>query len=595
MRLNFIGDLLVVLILMVFLLSCSNTTQSIKHPNVVIVLSDDQGWGDFSFNGNPVLSTPNLDMLAKEGVSLQNFYVEAVCSPTRASLLTGRYAVRSGVYGTSEGRERMDLDELTFPEIFLENGYKTAAFGKWHNGMQGGYHPNSRGFEEFIGYCSGHWGSYYDAMLEHNSRIIKSEGFLTDYLTNQAIDFIKANKNHPFLVYLPLNTPHSPMQVPDELWEKFEDLKLPKHRYSHLEDSLHTRAAYAMVENIDWNVGRVVAELKKLNLEENTLIVYFSDNGPNGWRWNGGLKGKKGQVDEGGVKSPCFLRWKGKIKGGKKLMSISSVMDLFPTLLDLAGLENKSQTPLDGMSLQRMIESDTAFKERVIVNYWKGKTSIRTQKYRLSAKDELYELESDLGQTVDLRDSLPQIWTKLKAKKREWEREVLSELSKNNRRAIPIGGANQKVTHLPARDASFSGNINRSNRWPNCSFLTGWKADQDSIVFDVDVLEAGSYSIDMLFTCDSPSDKQADEASFEIVFPGAKLSNPIPACTNSPLVGKEMDRVKREESYVKEFQKVHLGEVFLDNGSGKLVLGCKNLPSGQSFDFRMLLLEKVDK
>jgi len=200
-------------------------------------------------------------------------------------LLTGRYHVRGGVYSTSQGGERLDLDESTIAEAFQKAGYRTGAFGKWHNGMQHPYHPNARGFDEFYGYCSGHWGSYFDAMLEHNGSIVQSKGYLTDVLTSRMIDFISNSSNEPFFAYLPLNTPHSPMQVPDKWFNKFKSITLPQHRYSEQENANKTKAAYAMAENIDWNLGRVIHALDSLKQLENTIIIYFSDNGPNGNRW----------------------------------------------------------------------------------------------------------------------------------------------------------------------------------------------------------------------------------------------------------------------------------------------------------------------
>ncbi len=168
------------------------------RPNVIVILSDDQGWGDLSFNGNTNLATPNIDQLAAGGASFANFFVSPVCSPTRAELLTGRYHPRGGVYSTSAGGERLDLDETTIAEVFKSAGYATAAFGKWHNGMQAPYHPNARGFDEYYGFCSGHWGNYFDPMLEHNGRLVKGKGFIIDDLTDHALEFIEDHKDHPF-------------------------------------------------------------------------------------------------------------------------------------------------------------------------------------------------------------------------------------------------------------------------------------------------------------------------------------------------------------------------------------------------------------
>ena len=334
----------------------SSYGQKNEHPNIIIILSDDQGWGDLGFNGNRTVSTPILDKMAKNGVSLQYFYVSPVCSPTRAEFLTGRYHVRGGVSSTSTGRVRLDLDETTIAQIFKKAGYSTAAYGKWHNGGQAPYHPNSRGFDDFYGFCSGHWGNYFNPILEHNGEITRGKGFITDDLTNHAIDFIDQHSKSPFFLYLPLNTPHSPMQVPDNYWAKYKNIELTqKGSLASKENSVHTKAALALSENIDWNVGRLMKRLDQLKLAKNTIVIYFSDNGPNGHRWNGGMKGIKGTTEEGGVRSPLIMQWPGKLKAGTQIKSIASVMDLLPTLADLANIPLDSKKPLDGKSLKSLL------------------------------------------------------------------------------------------------------------------------------------------------------------------------------------------------------------------------------------------------
>jgi arylsulfatase A-like enzyme len=194
------------------------------RPNVVIFLADDAGWGDYGFSGNMAAATPNIDSIAKNGVSLDRFYVCPVCSPTRAEFLTGRYHLRMGVHGTSLGQERMDLGERTIAEAFQSAGYATGAFGKWHNGSQWPYHPRARGFDEYFGHTAGHWGEYFNPPLEDgNGRIVRTEGFIVDVCTDRALAFIEKNKSHPFFCYVPFTTPHSPWAAPDEYWQRFKD------------------------------------------------------------------------------------------------------------------------------------------------------------------------------------------------------------------------------------------------------------------------------------------------------------------------------------------------------------------------------------
>ncbi len=291
-----------------------------RRPNVVVILSDDQGWGDLSVHGNTNIATPNIDSLARDGALFERFFVCPVCSPTRAEFLTGRYHPRGGVWSTSRGGERLDLDERTIGEAFKAAGYATGAFGKWHNGTQYPYHPNARGFDEYYGFCSGHWGNYFDPLLEHNGRTVRGKGFIIDDLTDHAIGFIEEHRSEPFFCYVPYNTPHSPMQVPDQFYEKFDGAELEmRHRDPEREELGMTRAALAMCENIDWNVGRVLAKLDELKLADNTIVVYFADNGPNSFRWNGDMKGRKGSTDEGGVRSPLLMRWPGHIQPGTRV------------------------------------------------------------------------------------------------------------------------------------------------------------------------------------------------------------------------------------------------------------------------------------
>jgi arylsulfatase A-like enzyme len=453
------------------LLTCLSAASKAAPPNIVVVLTDDQGWGDLSVNGNKNLSTPNIDQLARDGASFDRFYVCPVCSPTRAEFLTGRYHLRSGVFSTSAGGERIDLDEKTIGDTFKAAGYATAAFGKWHNGMQYPYHPNGRGFDEYYGFCSGHWGDYFSPPLEHNGRIVKGVGFVIDDFTNKAMQFIETNKDKPFFVYLPFNTPHSPMQVPDRFWKKFAGKELEmRNRDAKKENVPHTLAALAMCENIDWNVGRIVKKLDELKLAENTIVVYFCDNGPNGSRWNGGMKGRKGSTDEGGVRSPLFVRWPKTIPAGREVKQISGAIDLLPTLADMAGVKVASNKELDGISLKsRLLEGDDKPSDRLIFSHWNRKVSVRSQQFRLDNKGKLFDVTKDPGQYKDVTEQHPDVAAKLTEEAQRWTKTVFEDY--RTQRTFPLGHADYKYTQIPARDGIAHGGIKRSNRFPNCSFF----------------------------------------------------------------------------------------------------------------------------
>jgi len=582
--------LIPVFLLLAFLVSCQSKNTS-NHPNIIIILSDDQGWGDLSVNGNTNLSTPNIDKLAENGVMFDRFYVCAVCSPTRAELLTGRYHVRGGVYSTSAGGERLDLDETTIADIFKKAGYKTAAYGKWHNGMQPPYHPNARGFDDFYGFCSGHWGNYFNPMLEHNGEIVKGNGFIIDDLTNHGIEFIEKNQENPFFLYLPLNTPHSPMQVPEEYWQRFEDKEIDmRNRDPERENIQHTKAALAMCENIDWNVGRIIQKLDELNLSENTIVLYFSDNGPNGWRWNGGMKGRKGSTDEGGVRSPLIMKWPGKFAEGKKITQIASAIDLLPTLTDLADVGLESSKPLDGISLKPLlIGTNSEWQERLIFNHWGKQTSVRSQNYRLDYNGNLFDMVNDPGQNTDISIDKNEITKQLSDAKTKWETEVLSELPEKDFRTFTIAHPDFVWTQIPARDGKGHGNIQRSSVHPNCSFYTNWTSLADSITWEAESLSEGNFEVTIYYTCPAKD----VGSTFEISFGNEKLVSKITEAHDPPLTGKENDHDPRTESYVKDFKPLKMGTIHLQKGIHILTLKALEIPGSQVMDFRLLMLKKV--
>ena len=561
-------------------------------PNVIVFLTDDQGWGDLSLNGNTDLSTPNIDSLANDGASFEHFFVCPVCSPTRAEFLTGRYHVRGGVYSTSAGGERLDLDEVTIADTFRSAGYTTGAFGKWHNGMQYPYHPNGRGFDEFYGFCSGHWGDYFSPPLERNGKIVKGNGFCIDDFTDKAITFIEnSSKNKkPFFAYLPYNTPHSPMQVPDKWWDKFKNKKIKmRNRDPRREDIDHLRCALAMCENIDWNIGRVLKKINDLKIEKNTIVIFFHDNGPNGVRWNGGMKGRKGSTDEGGVRSPLLIRWPDKISKGIKINQITSVMDLLPTLTDCANIPISSQKALDGRSLKPLLLGErNKWKERTLINYWRGKTSARNQNFRLDHLGKLYDMTNDPGQLADISALRPKIRNQLLEEVSNWKETVLPELGKDERSFV-IGHPNYRWTQVPARDGVSHGAIKRSGRFPNCSYYENWKTTEDKITWNCEVGATGTYEVSIHYAL-----KKGDEGTVvQLSHNNASIEHKFTESHEVPSRGQENDRVERRESYVKDFKEIKIGKINLTKGKGELTLKALEIPGEESIEFRLLMLEKV--
>lgn len=558
------------------------------RPNIVMILADDQGWGDLSVSGNSNLHTPNIDSLARDGVTLENFYVCAVCSPTRAEMLTGRYHTRLGVISTSRGGERLNEDESTLGDTFKAAGYATGAFGKWHNGMQWPYHPNARGFDEFYGFCSGHWGHYFSPELEHNGELVKGDGYVTDDFTNHALDFMEDNKDKPFFCYLPYNIPHSPMQVPETFWEKFDDKELAmRHQDPKKENVDHTRAALAMCENIDWNVGRVLKKLEALDIVDNTIVIYFSDNGPNGWRWNGGMKGKKGHVDEGGVRSPFFLRWPAAIKGGGQIPTIAGAIDLLPTLADLAGITIVGDKELDGISIKPLLlGTPSTFPERMYFNAWKGRVSVRTQQYRLDHNGKLFDMQVDPGQHVDIANKHPDLTKQLKRAVANWKKETIKPAVD---RPFTVGHPGAKQTLLPARDGIEHGTILRSSVHPNSSFFTHWTDEDDSITWDIEVRTPGKYEAQIYYTCK----KENVGVQLALNFDGNNVGKTVTEAFDPQLVGAAENRLPASESLMKEFKAMPLGTIDMPKKRGTLTLRATHIPGNEAIDLRYVALRHI--
>ncbi|WP_296705395.1 arylsulfatase [Algoriphagus sp.] len=573
-----------------FFQSCSKDSKTISKPNIILIVADDQGWGDLGINGNSYVNTPTIDELAKKSAQFTRFYVSPVCSPTRAEILTGRYHPRGGVYDTSAGGERLDLDEITLADILKSNGYSTAVFGKWHSGSQPPYHPNNRGFDEFYGFASGHWGNYINPMLEKNGEVVKGNGFIIDDLTDHALNYIETKNDQPFFVLLAYNTPHSPMQVPDFWWDKYKNINIDTaHRYGDKEFTEKTKAALALSENIDWNVGKVISKLDSLSLIENTIIIYMSDNGPNGWRWNDGLKGIKGSTDEGGVRSPFIVYWKDKIIP-KTVDYIASTIDILPSVLDLAGITTNHKKPLDGTSLKPLLFNENqSWPERYVFSHWNGNVSVRNQQFILDQNNQLFDLSKDPGQLEPIFEPSDSLISGLLNAKKEYTENVLKELDRDRKEVFPVGFEGSKITQLPARDGIAHGNIQRSNRFPNSSFFTNWISTSDSITFDSDILAEGDFKATIYYTCKS----SAVGSTFYLKQRDNKVSTTITEANDPPYEGVEFDRFPRQESYEKDFKPLEMGIIHLDKGHHPISLHASEIKGSELLDFRLLVLERI--
>ncbi len=302
----------------------------------------------------------------------------------------------------------------------------------------------------------------------------------------------------PFFVYLPLNTPHSPMQVPDPYWDRFADKEIvpdPAPENARAQNLMHNRAALAMCENIDDNVGRVVQHLEDIQLADDTIVIYFSDNGPNGARFNGGMRGRKGTTFEGGLRVPFLIRYPREIAAGRKVSQVAGAIDLLPTLVEFAGIDHQPRKPLDGISFAASLRGKTqASPNRLLFSAWNKKASVRSDRFRMQVDGSLYDLENDPGETNDVRREQPEIAAQLGSALQAWIDETKPQSSQAaESRPITLGHPDERQTQLPARDALPHGGIVRSNQFPNCTYMTNWTgAAEDRITWDAEVIASGN-------------------------------------------------------------------------------------------------------
>jgi len=417
------------------------------RPNVVLVMTDDQGYGDLGCHGNSHLVTPHLDWFFRQGIELTRFYVSPVCAPTRSSLLTGRYHYRTGVIHTSRGGAKMHGDEVTVAELFRSAGYRTAVFGKWHLGDNYPMRPQDQGFDVSLVHKSGGIGqtpdkpnSYFNSLLWRNGRRVQAHGYCTDVFFDAALRFIRDchAKGQPFFVYLATNAPHTPLEVADQYWRPYAARGLKET----------TARVYGMVQNIDENFGRLLSELEWLGLRDRTIVVFLCDNGPQQARYNAGLRGRKASTYEGGIRVPFAVQWPGHLPGGRKLDQIAAHIDLLPTLLDLCGVARPDSLSLDGVSLRPLLEGKTvAWNRSLFFQCHRGLTPHRyqncavvTQRWKLvgcpgtfSQEDfppdrepvfELYDLQADPGEQHDVSSQHPEVVAELRRAYDRWFRSV---------------------------------------------------------------------------------------------------------------------------------------------------------------------------
>jgi arylsulfatase A-like enzyme len=489
------------------------------RPNIVLILADDMGYGDLGVHGNRQIRTPQLDRLAAESVELTSFHVSPVCTPTRASLMTGRYNFRTRAIDTFLGRAMMDPAEVTLAEMLSSAGYRTGIFGKWHLGDHYPMRPMDQGFQESLvlwggGLCQPsdppEGNSYFNPTLSHNGVNVKTDGYCSDVYTTAAIDFIQANRERPFFVYLPFNCPHSPLQVPDSYFEPYKAAGLkndqaPKAPRARANFTLDDQARlYGMITNIDDNIGRLVAKLAELKLSDNTLVIFLTDNGPQQARYNDGLRGLKGTVYEGGLRVPCFVRWPGKLSQGKKLSALSAHIDLAPTILAACGVGKPAEVALDGENLWPLLTGEVGeMPDRALYWQWhRGDVpqvdracAARRGRYKMvqsngvpegwkgEKKFELFDVVADPLEKQDLASEKPEVLAALLRDYRQWFKDVSSTRGYDPPRIV-LGTKHENPVLLTRQDM----------RVP-----TGRGDGTSPGFWEVETRERGEYNVTLLF------------------------------------------------------------------------------------------------
>lgn len=418
-----------------------------KRPNIILLMTDDQGYAQMASHGHPWIKTPNMDKLRSQSTYFSAFHVSPTCAPTRSALMTGRHPMKNGVTHTILERERMTLKTRTLPEALKIAGYTTGIFGKWHLGDEDAYQPGARGFDEVFIHGAGGIGqaydcscadapknSYFGPYVRHNGKFVKTAGFCTDMFFKGALGWIKAckEKETPFFAYITTNAPHGPFLAPDASKKRFLDMGFGQQEAGF----------YGMIENIDDNLGLLMNKLTEWNLDENTLLVFMSDNGTTGGGsgnqksalgaasdgtklnyFNAGMKGMKGSANEGGTRVPTLFRWTGTIKAGQEIDRIAAHIDIAPTFCALAGVTLPDKPGIDGRSLLPLLENPKAeWTDRYLFTHtgrWAtgadpnshkyDHCAIRNQRFRFVDNKELYDIENDPGEKKNVIEAHPEI------------------------------------------------------------------------------------------------------------------------------------------------------------------------------------------
>ena len=510
-----------------------------KRPNVVLVITDDQGYGDLGCHGNLVIQTPNLDRLYTQSVRLTDFHVDPTCSPTRSALMTGHYSTRTGVWHTIMGRSLLGKHEVTMADVFSVAGYRTGVFGKWHLGDNYPFRPQDRGFGEVLVHGGGgigqgidYWGNdYFDDTYFHNGKRKKYSGYCTDVWFDEAIEFIEANKDRPFFCYIPTNAPHGPYNVAEKYAEPYRNKDIPNANF------------YGMITNIDENMGRLSKKLKALGLEKDTILIFMTDNGTSaGFRrgvgFNADMRGTKGSEYDGGHRVPCFIRWPGGgVAGGRDIDQLAAHIDLLPTLIELCGLRGPRGVEFDGASLAPLLKGNAKrWPDRTLLVHsqriehpekWR-KSAVMTERWRLVNGKELHDIKADPGQQNNIADTHPRVVEKLRKAYEDWWADISKRFDEYCE--IIIGSDEENPCQLMSHDWHSP-----NPAWSQRAVLNGSKANG---FWAVEVARAGTYEfalrrwpveVDKPITAAIPRGKAISATKARLKISDVDVTGPVPA------------------------------------------------------------------
>ena len=480
-------------------------SDDLTRPNVVVVITDDQGYGDLSCHGNPVLQTPGLDKLYAESVRLVDYHVAPTCSPSRAALQSGHWTNRTGVWHTIMGRSMLRENEPTIGQVFSDAGYATGMFGKWHLGDNYPYRPEDRGYTEVLRHGGGgvgqtpdYWdNAYFDGSYWHNGKPEPVNGFCTDVFFDYAKKFIKDQKaaKKPFLAYISTNAPHGPLHSPEEFAKPY----LADH-------GVGLGNFYGMIANIDDNVAKLRKFLKEEGLTENTIFIFTTDNGTAGGSkvFNAGMRGKKGSEYDGGHRVPFFVHWpKGNMDTASDVHPVTHAVDVLPTLMDLCRIDQRQDYAFDGKSIASLLrgnpDSEIDWNNRILVTdsqrvkdpiMWKS-SSVMTSKWRLVNGKELYDIDSDPGQKNDVAKAYPAEVRRLRDFYQGWWEEI--EPTFKNSTSIYLGHPKDNPARLTSHDWITTG----STPWNQAHIRKGVDSKSSTGFWNVNVHAPGSYEIQL--------------------------------------------------------------------------------------------------